>query len=267
MRERGKLPGSTDRRPRRRSLYARVVENLGLRIVRGDFKPGAALPREATLGLEFDASRSVIREAVKSLAAKGLLESRTRTGISVLPPTRWNLLDPALLEWRYSAMPPTAFHREIFEIRSLIEPQAAALAAERASKAELMEMASAYAAMEAAEEPGTEAIDADLRFHRAILAGAQNALLLQMSNLIGVGLTVSYRLSNESFSVFLPLHKQVLDAILARDAAGARASMTLLLADTRAFLDRRLAGKPGRRHAATRRKRRSGKREIMEETR
>ena len=159
---------------RKRNLFSHVVEELGSRIVRGDFKPGAALPNEAVLGQEFDASRSVIREAVKSLAAKGLIESRTRTGIRVLSPIHWNLLDPEVLGWRYSAMPPAQFFREIFEIRGLIEPQAAAFAAERASKAEIAEIAAAYAAMEAAEQPGSAAINADLRFHRAILAGAHN---------------------------------------------------------------------------------------------
>jgi GntR family transcriptional regulator, galactonate operon transcriptional repressor len=246
MRERATRPPRPDRLPRRRSLFSQVVENLGQRIVRGDFMPGTSLPREATLSLEFNASRSVIREAVKSLAAKGLIESRTRTGISVLPPMRWNLLDPEVLAWRYSAMPPLAFHREIFEIRSLIEPHAAALAAERAGRPDLAEMTAAYAAMEAASEPGSEAIEADLRFHRAILAGARNELLLQMGNLIGVGLTVSYRLSSESFAVFLPLHRQVLEAIRAHDADGARLAMAKLLGDTRAFLDRRLGGQRAR---------------------
>jgi GntR family transcriptional regulator, galactonate operon transcriptional repressor len=234
------------RSPRKRNLFSHVVEELGLRIVRGDFSAGMALPNEAVLGEEYDASRSVIREAVKSLAAKGLIESRTRTGIRVLPPLHWNLLDPEVLAWRYSAMPPAQFYREIFEVRGLIEPHAAAFAAERASKAELAEMTAAFEAMQAAEQPGNAAINADLRFHHAILAGAHNDLLLQMGNLIGAGLTVSYRLSSESFSVFLPLHKEVLDAILARDAAAARSAMTRLLLETRAFLDARPARSRGK---------------------
>ena len=181
----------------KRNLFSHVVEELGRRIVGGEFKPGEALPNEAVLGQEFDASRSVIREAVKALAAKGLIESRTRTGIRVLAPMHWNLLDPQVLGWRYSTMPPPQFYREIFEMRGLIEPQAAAFAAERAGKVDVAEIATAYDAMEAAEEPGSEAIHADLRFHRAVLAAAHNDLLLQMGNLIGVGLTVSYRMSSE----------------------------------------------------------------------
>ncbi len=225
---------------RKRNLFSHVVEELGRRIVGGEFKPGSALPNEAVLGKEFDASRSVIREAVKSLAAKGLIESRTRTGIRVLAPMHWNLLDPHLLGWRYSTMQPSKFYREIFEIRELIEPQAAAFAAERASKAEIAEITSAYDAMEAAEEPGAEAIDADLRFHHAILAGAHNDLLLQVGNLIGVGLTVSYRLSSESYTVFLPLHKTVSEAVANRNPDAARRAMVRLLSDTHAFLEKQL---------------------------
>jgi GntR family transcriptional regulator, galactonate operon transcriptional repressor len=229
-------------RLRKRNLFSHVVEEIGSRIVSGQFGPGAALPNEAELGQEFSASRSVIREAVKSLAAKGLLESRTRTGIRALTPIHWNLLDPEVLAWRYSSMQPGQFFREIFEIRGMIEPQAAALAAERAGDAEIAEIAAAYAAMEAAEGPGNSAIQADLRFHRAVLAGAHNDLLLQMGNLIGVGLLVSYRLSSDSFTVFLPLHRDVLAAIEAHRADAARAAMARLLSDTRTFLHDRLDG-------------------------
>ncbi len=224
----------------KRNLFSYVVEELGWRIVGGEFRPGEPLPNEAVLGEEFGASRSVIREAVKSLAAKGLLESRTRTGIRVLAPMHWNLLDPQLLGWRYSTMQPQQFYREIFEIRGLIEPQAAGFAAERASKAEIAEIVAAFAAMEAANQPGNEAIEADLRFHRAVLAAAHNDLLLQMGNLIGVGLMVSYRLSSESYTRFLPLHKEVADAIVARDAAAARDAMARLLVDTHTFLKTQL---------------------------
>ena len=225
----------------RRSLFAYVVEELGSRIVRGDLKPGDPFPSEADLGRELDASRSVVREAVKSLAAKGLLESRTRTGIRVLAPRHWNLLDVEVLAWRYAAMPPLQFFRELFEVRWMIEPQAVALAAERASADDLAEIAQAYAAMAAADQAGSSAIDADLRFHQAILAAGHNDLLLQMGNLIGVGLLISYRISSDTFAVFLPHHKAVLDAIAARDPTAGRRAMERLLAETRAFLEQQMA--------------------------
>ena len=103
--------GLTGGAVRKRNLFSHVVEELGRRIVAGHIGEGGTLPNEAVLCREMGASRSVIREAVKSLAAKGLLESRTRTGIRALTPLHWNLLDPEVLNWRYSSMPPGDFFR------------------------------------------------------------------------------------------------------------------------------------------------------------
>ncbi len=221
----------------KRNLFAHVADELGTRIVRGDIKPGDPFPIEAELGQEFGASRSVIREVVKSLAAKGLLESRTRTGIRVLPESRWNLFDTDVLEWRYTAMPPEAFFRELFEIRRMIEPEAASLAAQRGSEAEIAAMETAYELMETAKNGSDEAIEADLAFHREILAAAHNPLLHQMASLIGVGLLVAYRISRDPFTVFLSKHKEVLIAIKKRKPEAARKAMDQLLTGTRDFLE------------------------------
>jgi GntR family galactonate operon transcriptional repressor len=229
---------------RKRNLFAHVAETLGSRIVRGDLKPGEPFPNEADLGREFGASRSVIREAVKSLAAKGLLESRTRTGIRVLPPGQWNLLDLDVLGWRYAAMAPHAFFRELFEIRRVIEPEASALAAERATPEDIIAIEEAYAVMARIEVNNTtdEAILADLDFHRAILAAAHNDLLLQMGKLIGVGLLVSYRLSMDQYTLFVSRHLDVLNAIKKRRPETARKMMERLLGETRGYLDTHLDG-------------------------
>ena len=134
-------------RAQKRNLFAHVVEDLGTRIIKGDLTPDEPFPIEADLGREFGASRSVIREAVKSLAARGLIESKTRTGIRVMPPTHWNLLDPEVLSWRYSTMPPAQFYDELFEVRLMIEPPAAALAAQRANASDIGEITAAFAEM------------------------------------------------------------------------------------------------------------------------
>jgi GntR family transcriptional regulator, galactonate operon transcriptional repressor len=222
--------------PRKRNLFAQVMEELGVRIVRGDLNPDEPFPKEADLEAEFGVSRSVVREAVKALAAKGLLESRTRTGIRALPPVHWNLLDAEVLSWRYSAMPPVQFFAELFEVRLMIEPDAAALAAVRASPADIAEIDQAFQAMTEASEASAPGIEADLRFHRGILAAGRNPLLLQMGNLISVGLLISHLFSLESFAIFLPMHKTVMDAIKDGDAAGARAAMQRLLTDTRDYM-------------------------------
>jgi GntR family galactonate operon transcriptional repressor len=229
-------------RAQKRNLFAHVVEELGTRIMRGDIKPADPFPIEADLGREFGASRSVIREAVKSLAARGLIESKTRTGIRVLPPTHWNLLDPEVLSWRYGVMPPAQFYSELFEIRLMIEPQAAALAASRASQADIAEISEAFSEMSKMRESGPAAVDADLRFHRAILAAGKNALLHQVGHLIAAGLYISHQASSDSFTVFLPQHGQVLAAIRARDPQGARRTMEKLLNETRDFITSHMKG-------------------------
>jgi DNA-binding FadR family transcriptional regulator len=222
---------------RKRNLHSHVVESLGMRIVRGELKAGDPFPNEAELGRAFNASRSVIREAVKSLAARGLLESRTRTGIRVLPPIHWNLLDIDVLAWRYEAMPRDQFFGELFEIRRMIEPPASALAAERATRTEIDSIAAAYAVMEKADPSTEAAIEADLRFHRGLLIASHNDLLLQMGNLIGVGLLVSYRISTQPYKALLAKHKDVLNAVAARKPAAARKAMEDLLSGTHAYLE------------------------------
>lgn len=226
----------------KRNLFTYAVQELGSRIVRGDVKPGETLPNEADLGRELGASRTVVREAVKSLASKGLIDPRTRVGTKVLPSTQWNLLDLDVLGWRYASMPPMQFFREMSEIRRMIEPEAAALAAERVKPDDLVAMSKAYDDMAAAEPSSNEAIDADIRFHRSILQAAHNALILQMGGLLSVGLLVSFGISSRSFDAFLPQHRQVLDAIASRDPKLARATMDHLLAATYSYLKRELAG-------------------------
>jgi GntR family galactonate operon transcriptional repressor len=221
---------------RPRNLLAQVVEQLGVRIVRGDLSSETAFPKEADLEEEFGVSRSVIREAVKTLAAKGMLESRTRTGIRVLPPIHWNLLDAEALSWRYSAMPPSQFFAELFEVRLMIEPDAAAFAAERATAEELTEIGAAFEAMTKASQADESGIEADLRFHRGILAACHNPLLLQMGNLISAGLLISHRFSRESFVIFLPKHRDVMLAIEDHDPEKGHDCMRRLLTETRAFL-------------------------------
>lgn len=227
-------------RTTKRSLFAHVVETLGRRIVKGELAPGMPFPKEADLGVEFGASRSVIREAVKSLAARGLIASQTRTGIRVLEPINWNLLDAEVLNWRYSTMPPSQFYGELFEIRLMIEPQASYFAARRGNQLEIARIGEALEAMQAAGRDNVSGIEADLQFHRSILSASHNALLLQMGNLIAVGLHIAHRISSESFVVFLPMHEAVYRAIARRDAEQARDAMQRMLSETQEFMNRHI---------------------------
>src|SRR5207245_3470655 len=127
---------------------------IGLSIMRNDFKPGDALLSEPELSLQFNVSRPVLREALKMLGAKGLIESRPKTGTRVRPRADWNFLDPDVLSWRYAGGVSAEDVRALFELRRAIEPMAAALAAQRATPAQIGEVPAATAEMEGLSEHG-----------------------------------------------------------------------------------------------------------------
>jgi DNA-binding FadR family transcriptional regulator len=232
------LLGGNPAAPRKRNLCGQVVNELGLGIVCGDFKCGDTLPNEAELGHRFGVSRTVLREAIKTLAAKGLLETRARTGSRVRPQSEWNLLDPDVLGWRYYAMPAGDFYESLFVLRRVIEPAAAELAATTATTDDIAALVRAYDALLAADpraEPAAAAADID--FHKTIIGACHNELLQQISKLIGVGLLTSFRISTDAYSVSLPQHGLVLAAIRDGDAARARVAMLDLLSCTHQSID------------------------------
>ena len=114
-----------------RSLHGQVAHQIGERILRGDIAPGQSLPNEADLSEELNVSRTALREAIKVLAAKGLLESRPKTGTRVRSRDNWNMLDPDVLAWLFADGPNAAASEMLFEIREIFEPSAAAMAATR----------------------------------------------------------------------------------------------------------------------------------------
>src|SRR5579875_1010215 len=123
----------TFRSLRRQNLSAQVVREIGLSIMRKEFQPGDALLSEPELSQQLNVSRPVLREALKVLAEKGLIESRPRTGTRVRPRTDWNLLDPEVLTWQYEVGPDPAFLEAVCEVRLMFEPMTARLAASRAT--------------------------------------------------------------------------------------------------------------------------------------
>src|SRR5437762_9890658 len=121
----------------RRGLHGAVVHDIGLRIVRGELEADDPLPTEDELSGELSVSRTVLREATKVLAAKRLVESRPKTGTRVRPRKDWNLLDPDVLAWQVEAGADAEFLAQALEVRRMIEPAAARLAAERATPAQV----------------------------------------------------------------------------------------------------------------------------------
>jgi DNA-binding FadR family transcriptional regulator len=241
-----------------RNLHGQVVHELGRRIVGGACAPGEALPNEEELCRELGVSRTALRESVKVLAAKGLVESRPRIGTRVRASESWNLLDPDVLAWRCATLPDAQFMMQLTEMREIIEPSSAGLAARNRTQAQLRHIEDAFAAMAAATTI-EQWVDADLDFHSAILDATNNPLLRPLAAIIGSALESLLGMTARKagdFKVALPEHRAVLEAIRAQDSAAATQRMSSLLADTRARLVRPGARSPSRKgapEAATRR--------------
>ena len=210
---------------------------------------GAALPDETALSERFGVSRTVVREAIKVLASKGLVESRPKVGTQVRPRRSWNLLDSDVLVWRYEAGPDEGFLEDISEVREIIEPPAAAFAAKRATTVEVAEILAWCDRMEdAAADDGDDYIDADMGFHTAILDSCHNDLLAQLSDTITMALRLSRRLTVSvpgSSLAAMPAHWAVARSIRDHEPRAAEDSMRELLRVTAADIERAL-------HAANR---------------
>jgi DNA-binding FadR family transcriptional regulator len=218
----------------RNSLHGEIVAELGKRIIGGVYQPGDALPTEAELGSMFGVSRNGIREAVKVLASKGLIRSRTKHGISVRPRDDWNMLDPEILRWCVATGPTKAFTRSVYEVRKVIEPGAASIAATHASPQSIARIDEAFADMSAAPGDSRQASEADLRFHLAILEATDNSFIRSFGVLIETALASTIQTQNArpgAFERSRPLHGAVLEAIRRRDPEGARVAMNNLLDD------------------------------------
>jgi DNA-binding FadR family transcriptional regulator len=223
------------------NLTHQVAHELGAAIVRGVYKVGDAFPSEAALCERYDISRSVIREAVKMLSAKGLLSSRPRQGIRVLPHTEWNLFDPDVLQWTLAGKPSLELLREFTELRIGIEPEAAILAARRRHPDKLRAVEAALLRMRQAELGDDDPLGADTAFHTAILVASENRFFVRLRSFIQTALRVSIAITNQLKGVSIASHeehKRVYDAIARGDAQGAHDAMLSLLTEVLALIDR-----------------------------
>jgi DNA-binding FadR family transcriptional regulator len=211
-----------------------AAEILGRRIVSGDLKPGSLLPSLDQLAEEFSVSRLSMREAMKLLAGKGLVDPRPRRGTVVRPRSEWSRLDPDVLVWQIGERPNAAFMRSLFEVRIIIEPEAGALAAQRVSEAALAEIERAFDAMAVSAPLSPESIDADVAFHQAILTGTGNEFLAAFAPAIETSLTVTFgvqRKAQPNQDHFVPRHRAIFDAIKRGDPDGARQAFHVLLSE------------------------------------
>ena len=230
-------------KPAAARIHGTIAHDLGVAIVTGRYAPGETLPGEIEFAQTLGVSRSAYREAVRMLIAKGLVESRTRTGTRVSARERWNLLDPEVLAWSFESEPSEAFVRDLFELRMIVEPAAAGLAAARRDEDDLARMGAALEEMRRHGLAEAEGRAADQRFHSAILTAARNAPLITLSSSIAaaVSWTTIFKQRKRGLPRDpLPDHERLYEAIVAGDPDAARARMEelvrLALQDTESSL-------------------------------
>ncbi|TWU54541.1 HTH-type transcriptional regulator LutR [Rubripirellula tenax] len=222
----------TPKVPTKRNLYGQVLDDLGCRIMAGEVQPGDPLPQESTLCDQLGVSRTVVREAIKSLAAKGLVESRAKRGTIVCPRGSWNYLDSDVLGWQATAHVDGRHLFHLMELRRTVEPAAARIAAERATDEKRRLITEAYEAMVETAEDVDHFLASDIRFHVEILHATENPFFSPIANVISTSLESSLRLTNrqpDQNRTSLPAHQKVMNAICAGKPARAEAAMRSLL--------------------------------------
>ncbi len=218
----------------RRNLHRHVVQTLGTRIVGGELPPGTVLPNEDDLCRSLGVSRTALRESMKVLASKGLVEMRTKTGTRVREYRFWQHLDADVMSWHYETGPTDEFFRQVVQMRRVIEPAAAEFAARNATVADIQAMRRAYDRMCATIGNAEAHCEADLEFHTALFEASHNVLMARMIDLIGPTL-----LANRDLTLTvvreqersLPFHWDVVVAVRRCDPAAARVAVLRLLAN------------------------------------
>ncbi len=213
-------------------LHGRIARRLGIMIVSGQYRPGDLLGGEISFSEQLAVSRTAYREAVRILAAKGLVDARPKVGTRINPPSKWHLLDPDVLDWTFASEPDLVLLDNLFELRNVVEPAAAGLAAQRRSLADLESMRSALQAMSAhtlATESGRQA---DLDFHSALLIATGNPFIISLANGVRAAIRTTTVYKHRKRALLrdsLPDHLSVFEAIAAREPARAQAAMSALI--------------------------------------
>ncbi|MEO6292258.1 MAG: FadR/GntR family transcriptional regulator [Burkholderiaceae bacterium] len=215
-----------------KNVHGNTVDFLGEAIVAGRYQEGGAIPPEPVLCDELGVSRTVIRESIKSLVAKGLIHTGPKVGTRVLSADQWNWFDADVIAWQAKAGLTPDFIRDLQDLRRVVEPAAVKLAALRATSDDIARIEVAYAGMKQAVYEGGDYITFDLRFHQGLLAASHNRMLVQMSKALSALLRTSFELSTTKKGGplnSLPLHRAVLDAVIARDPVQAEFAIGVLI--------------------------------------
>jgi DNA-binding FadR family transcriptional regulator len=215
-----------------KNVHGNTVDHLGEAIIAGRYSAGAVVPPEPILGEQLGVSRTVIREAVKSLIAKGLVTTGPKVGTRVLPDEHWNWFDPDVLAWQSKAGLTPEFLRDLMDLRRVVEPAAVRLAAQRATPTDIAEIELAFEGMKRVVREGGDYVAYDLRFHQGLLRACHNRMLMHMSKVLSALLRTSFELSTIKKggpASSLALHRAVLDAVIARNPAKAEKAILVLI--------------------------------------
>ncbi len=229
-----------------KNVHGTTLDLLGAAIVGGRYPAGSTIPPEPLLCEELGVSRTVVREAVKSLVAKGLVSTGPKVGTRVLPDDQWNWFDPAVIVWQTQAGLTREFLRDLQELRRVVEPAAVRMAAERRTAADLAAIEAAFAGMKKAVEEGGDYVAHDLRFHQGLLRAGHNRMMVQMSKALSALLRTSFEVSTtrkDGPRNSLPLHRAVVDAVIARDPEGAERAILVLIDGAREDIETVLASR------------------------
>jgi GntR family transcriptional regulator, galactonate operon transcriptional repressor len=229
-----------------RNLQGHVLHEIGRMVVGGEIAPGETLPIEPELAQMFGVSKTVIREAVRGLAAKGLVYVRPRLGTRVLPRDQWHMLDPDVLAWQLDSPHDALLLVEFDQFRRAVEPMAARLAATYSDAADRDVILAALNRMRAALSDRDAYLRADLEFHASLLAATHNRMLSGLRDAVRSALLVRHTALGDAMSAMshsLPHHERVFDAVAAGDAQEAGAQMSALLDLTERDDERYMANK------------------------
>lgn len=215
-----------------KNVHGNTVDFLGEAIVAGRYVEGGSIPPEPVLCEELGVSRTVVRESIKSLVAKGLIHTGPKVGTRVLSADQWNWFDADVIAWQAKAGLTAEFIRDLQDLRRVVEPAAVKLAALRATEGDISRIEAAYAGMRQAVYEGGDYITFDLRFHQGLLAASHNRMLVQMSKALSALLRTSFELSTTKKDgplSSLPLHRAVLDAVIAKNPVQAERAICVLI--------------------------------------
>lgn len=218
--------------PSGQGLHDYVTTEIGRRIVRGEYHPDSSLPIEGRLVTEFGVSRATLREALRTLRGKGLIETVTRRGSRVRPEHEWHLLDPQVLGWRYESPARNQDLDDLMQVRLILEPAAARLAAKTRSPQMVASMHMALDKMRASVRDTEAFIEADLEFHAAIFLATGNSILIHVNSMMGVAMAAHRHLHTRSqrrHRATMSEHREVLRAIEERQPRQAEKALRELI--------------------------------------